>query len=338
MLATKYRPSTFDDVVGQRASVLLLSRMVDRNMVPASLVFSGMRGTGKTSMARIFARALNPGESAEALFLWEIDAASSGGVDAMRSLVEDVRFSSPFFRVVVLDEVHAASSAGFQVLLKTLEEPPPRVVFVLVTTEPNKIPETILTRSMQCRFLKIPPADVLARLRFVADAEGIECSPDALRWIVDFADGGMRDALMVLDQARLMAESAPVTVGLLEASLGGRSAADWLRAVRSGNLALAVMSADVLAAEVGSASAVERAVLACREMLLGGPLLEGWSREDAVRAVPKLWKMASQIKRLGPDDRAALCALSAELCRLFGVGPGPVLSRSELEVLFEAGV
>ena len=319
MLATKYRPKVFSDVVGQRSSVLVLSKAIERGLVPASLVLSGMRGTGKTSMARIFARALNPGEDNEALFLWEVDAASSGGVDAMRSLIDDVRFSSPFHRVVVLDEVHAASSAGFQVLLKTLEEPPPRVTFVLVTTEPNKIPETIVTRSMQCRFGKIQPKDIEGRLRFVADAEGIVVDDGLLKQIAEYADGGMRDALMLLDQAALMGDGR-ISVEVLDQFAGGRSAVPFLEAVAEGNIYKSILLADGLAAELGAQAAVERMVLEFREMFLGRGVVSGWKVVDAVEAVPKLWKMAEQIRRLGPDDRSAMCALAAELCRSFGGG------------------
>ena len=314
MLATKYRPKTFSDVVGQRSSVLVLSKAIERDMVPASLVLSGMRGTGKTSMARIFARELNPTEDNEALFLWEVDAASAGGVDAMRALIDDLRYSSPFHRVVVLDEVHAATQAGFQVLLKTLEEPPPRVTFVLVTTEPNRIPDTILTRSMQCRFGKIQTQDIEGRLRYVVDQEDIKVPDGLISQIAEYADGGMRDALMLLDQAELMGDGN-ITPDVLDQIAGGRSAAPFLEAIRKGNLARSILAADALSAEVGAQGAVERALLECREMLLGRRRAEGWSAQDAAVAIPKLWKMAEQIKRLGPDDRTAMCALAAELCR-----------------------
>ena len=334
MLATKYRPKTFADVVGQRSSVLVLSKAIERDMVPASLVLSGMRGTGKTSMARIFARALNPTEDNEALFLWEVDAASSGGVDSMRTLIEDVRYSSPFHRVIVLDEVHAATQAGFQVLLKTLEEPPPRVTFVLVTTEPNKIPDTILGRSMQCRFGKITDADIKARLEFVAESEGIETEDQTLARIVEAADGGMRDALMLLDQAALMGDGR-VTADVLDQIAGGRSAVPFLEAVGQGNLYLSIIEADKLSAALGALAATDQMILEFREVFLGRRQVRGWKAADAFEAIPKLWRMAEQIKRLGPDDRAAMCALAAELCRGFG-GSKDFLSSKEISKVYSS--
>ena len=343
MLATKYRPKRFRDVVGQTAPRLVLRKMVSREMMPASLVFSGMRGTGKTSMARILARAVNCSESGggdscgdcsscsdvdagSAPFLWEVDAASSGGVEEMRTLVSDARYSSGFWKVIVLDEVHAASSAGFQVLLKTLEEPPPRVTFVLVTTEPEKIPATIMTRSMQCRFTRIPPDEVFRRLADVADSEGIEVTERALDWIVSYADGGMRDALMVLDQVSLV-KGGRVTTEALVSVLGERSCVSWLEILATGNVAASVLEIDALASEIGAGAVVERAILDLRDLLVNRRTIKGWTKAVAAEVIPKLWKMATQIRNLGPDDRAAAAALSAELGRWFAKRRGPGTGR-----------
>lgn len=348
MLATKYRPKRFADIVGQTAPVMVLTQMVARDMVPAALVFCGRRGCGKTSMARILARAKNcedrlPGygdscgqcgscqavDQGRAMFLVEVDAASSGGVDSMRAIIEDAQYSAGGnHKIIILDEVHAATSQGFQVLLKTLEEPPPRVTFVLVTTEPDKIPATIMTRSMMCRFGKIPPSDVRRRLKDVADAEGIAADEEVLDWIVDYADGGMRDALMVLDQAATALRQV-TTDGLIR-MFGDRRVTKWLQMVWSNNLAGAVLEADDLCAEAGAAAVIDRAILELRDVLLGGQV-GSWRPAEAAEVIPKLWKMAVEVRRLGPDERAAMCALSAEIAGYFADQRRPLVRSNKVK-------
>ncbi len=215
-LALRYRPTSWDAIVGQPAVQVILRQMVAKDVVPHAIVLDGIRGSGKTSTARILAAAVNCEESTgpcthcascksiadgNSMDLLEIDAASNGLVEDIRKLREQVLYSvGGQSRVVVLDEAHNISSAGFNALLKTLEEPPPNTIFVLLTTEPAKIPETILSRCMSFTFRKISVSDIRTRLQYICEKERIDVSTDLLTAIAERADGGMRDAIMVLDQ------------------------------------------------------------------------------------------------------------------------------------------
>lgn len=216
-LALKYRPKTFDDMVGQPIVRAVLSRMVADRTVPTGLLFTGSRGSGKTSSGRILAAGMNCEKhpvgpcghcpSCEAVFkgtsldVIEIDAASSGLVADVRKLTDMVRYSvGGEYRLVLIDEVQAMSREGFNALLKTLEEPPDNTVFVLLTTEPQKILDTVISRCMTFEFRKISVADILGRLEHIVASESVEVDSDLLSLIASRADGGMRDAVMVLDQ------------------------------------------------------------------------------------------------------------------------------------------
>lgn len=200
MLALKYRPTTLDEVVGQKSVSLMLKTMIHKNMVPNALLFSGPRGTGKTSTARILAEAVLKQQGADNSDVIEIDAASHGGVDDIRGLRESMMFSGQ--RIVILDEAHSMSREAFNALLKIMEEPPEHATFILVTTEPNKIPETIRSRCMQFDFKRISAKEIYDHLVFVVDAEGqADIESELLEFIAAKADGGMRDAEMLLDQA-----------------------------------------------------------------------------------------------------------------------------------------
>lgn len=204
-LQLKYRPQSFDSIVGQRLSAVVLQQMVATNSVPHGILFSGPRGTGKTSMARILAMELNPSDreeilSGRSLAVIEIDAASHGSVADIRSLSEQLGYSvGAERRVVILDEAHSITREGFNALLKTLEEPPPGVVFVLVTTEPQKLPDTILSRVMEFEFRRIAPEELLTRVLDVARLEEIELADGLAGALVESADGSARDALKYLD-------------------------------------------------------------------------------------------------------------------------------------------
>ncbi len=341
-LALKYRPKRFADIVGQKPTRAVLAKMVESGDLPPSLIFAGVRGTGKTSAARILAKAINCSatgsfepcgecvncvavETESAPFVVELDAASHGGADSMRQLVEDAMYSAgQDWKVYVLDEVHSVSRTGFDVLLKTLEEPPPRTSFVLVTTEPERIPDTIQARSMYFRFAKITEHDLLARLEEVAGLEEIPLEPDGAQWIVEHANGGMRDALMTLDQVHRLGDDVPVTEVLLTGLFGEQSVGVWVEALLSGNPAKAAVVADELVAQHGSVAAmIDRALVTLRNALLAkagyrtypSDMPTGLSQADLVEMVRKLWSMRQQVRSLGPDDRAAVVALSAEMTR-----------------------
>ena len=215
-LALKYRPRTFDDLVGQRAAQVVLRQMVTTRTIPPAILLDGPRGTGKTTTARILAAAVNCDATpvpcgqcpscksvydGSSLDVIEIDAASNGLVDDIRALRSQVMYrTAGRYRIVALDEAQGISRAGFNALLKTFEEPPLDTVFILLTTERGKIPDTILSRCMPFSFHRIPVADIAARLAHIAAAEGFTVTPEVLAHIAERADGGMRDAIMVLDQ------------------------------------------------------------------------------------------------------------------------------------------
>ena len=216
-LYRKYRPDTFSKMVGQTAVIQALQNQVKYNQVGHAYLFCGTRGTGKTSTAKVFARAvncLNPKDGnpcnecelcreAESGFnLVEIDAASNNGVENIRDLREEVQYtpSKGKYKVYIIDEVHMLTQSAFNALLKTLEEPPEHVIFVLATTEPHKVLPTILSRCQRYDFKRITTSEIADHLSNVCAQEGIEAEKDALQYIAAIADGGMRDALSILDQ------------------------------------------------------------------------------------------------------------------------------------------
>lgn len=200
MLALKYRPTTLDEVVGQKPVTMMLKAMISKDMVPSAMLFAGPRGTGKTSTARIVAETILTLQGAEQSDVIEIDAASHGGVEDIRSLRESMMFAGS--RIVVLDEAHSMSREAFNALLKAMEEPPEHATFILVTTEPHKIPDTIHSRCMQFDFKRLPVPEIYENLVKIVDAEDRpDIEPELLEFISFKADGGMRDAIMLLDQS-----------------------------------------------------------------------------------------------------------------------------------------
>lgn len=216
-LYRKYRPSNFEEVVGQNHIVQTLRNAIEKNRIAHAYLFCGPRGTGKTSIAKIFARTLNctgdhpPCMECENCQLslkgshpdiLELDAASNNGVDEVRALIDRVGYAplQGRYKVYIIDEVHMMSTGAFNALLKTIEEPPAHVVFIFATTEPHKVLPTILSRCQRYDFSKVSPWDIQSRLSFICDQEKIQADEDALSLVADLADGGMRDALSILDQ------------------------------------------------------------------------------------------------------------------------------------------
>ncbi len=218
--ARKYRPATFDSVVGQKSLTETLRNAIRQNHLAHAYLFCGPRGVGKTTCARIFAKTINclhPAEGNNAcnecescrafneqrsFNIHELDAASNNSVDDIRSLIEQVRIPPQIgkYSVYIIDEVHMLSSGAFNALLKTLEEPPSYAIFILATTEKNKVLPTILSRCQVYDFSRITVADTIAHLQYVAAQEGIIASEEALNVVAQKADGGMRDALSIFDQ------------------------------------------------------------------------------------------------------------------------------------------
>ena len=197
-LATKYRPRTFKDVVCQDNIKKVLTNQLETGEIKQAYLFCGSAGTGKTTSARIFANDVNGGKGKPI----EIDGASNNGVDNIRSIIDDCRMKSldSKYKVYIIDEVHMLSIGAFNALLKVLEEPPKGVIFILCTTDPHKIPATILSRLQRFDFKRIPQFDIVNRLEYILKEEGIlTYNVEAIEYIAKLADGGMRDAIMKLD-------------------------------------------------------------------------------------------------------------------------------------------
>jgi len=220
VLARKYRPHTFEELVGQTHTVKTLVNALNNNTLHHGFLFTGTRGVGKTTIARIFAKSVNceQGVSAnpcgkcttcieidkgQSIDLIELDAASHTGVDHMREILENAQYlpTKDRFKVYLIDEVHMLSKSSFNALLKTLEEPPKHIKFLLVTTDPQKLPVTVLSRCLQFSLNKLTHDEILTQLKFIMGSEGLDYEESALSKIADFGNGSMRDALSLLDQS-----------------------------------------------------------------------------------------------------------------------------------------
>jgi DNA polymerase-3 subunit gamma/tau len=265
VLARKYRPQTFADLIGQEAMVRTLTNAFKTGRIAQAYMLTGVRGVGKTTTARLIARALNyPGGPSmnmpevtpvcEAILesrhldVIELDAASNTGVDNMREIIDNVRYApvSAAYKVYIIDEVHMLSKSAFNALLKTLEEPPPHVKFIFATTEIRKVPVTILSRCQRFDLRRLDAAELMKHYKGIADREGVEADEEALRAIARAAEGSVRDGLSMLDQAiafgagKVRAEDVVQMLGLADRA----RVIGLFEAVMSGGAAAMLQDAD----------------------------------------------------------------------------------------------
>lgn len=326
-LYRKWRPRTFDDVVGQSHITDTLKRQVATGRLSHAYLFTGTRGTGKTTCAKILARAVNcehpvdgnpcnqcPSclgiESGSILDVLELDAASNNGVDQVRALRDEAVYTPAAVRkrVYIVDEVHMLSTAAFNALLKILEEPPEHLMFILATTELHKVPATIKSRCQQFSFKRILPGDIAARLAYVAREEGIELRGEGASLLARLADGGLRDALSLLDQCA--GPSGPIgeqevldalglagnleTARLME-QLGGGDTAGALE-----TLAQLYGAGKDVGSLLGELSALTRDLLIRKTAPQGGAaLLTGGYDENTMRRLSNQFQTARLVQMLG---------------------------------------
>lgn len=350
-LYRKWRPRTFDDVVGQSHITDTLKRQVQDGRLSHAYLFTGTRGTGKTTCAKILARAVNCEhpvdgnpcnecaacrgiEDGSVMDVLELDAASNNGVDQVRALRDEAVYSPAAVRkrVYIVDEVHMLSTAAFNALLKILEEPPEHLMFILATTELHKVPATIKSRCQQFAFKRISPLDIAGRLKFVAREEGIPLTNEGAALLARLADGGMRDALSLLDQCATGSEGAELGEQEILDSLG-----------LAGNVEIAALMNEIAAHDAGAAlgrldrlyaagkdvgSLLNELSSLTRDLLIrktaprgGSALLTGGYDEQSLRGLdqaltsPRLAQMLGQIQSTTADlGRSANRRVDAELC------------------------
>ena len=348
-LYRKWRPRTFDDVVGQSHITDTLKRQVAAGRLSHAYLFTGTRGTGKTTCAKILARAVNcehpvngnpcnqcPSclgiENGSILDVLELDAASNNGVDQVRALRDEAVYTPAAVRkrVYIVDEVHMLSTAAFNALLKILEEPPAHLMFILATTELHKVPATIKSRCQQFSFKRILAGDIAQRLSYVAGEEGIQLSPEGAALLARLADGGLRDALSLLDQcvnpSGVIGEAEVLSaLGLA----GNLETAALMDQIAQGNTAAALETLGRLygagkdvGSLLGELAALARDLLVRKTAPQGGSaLLTGGYDETAMRKLsnqlepPRLMQMLSLLQQTAADlSRSGNRRTDAELC------------------------
>ena len=349
-LYRKYRPQTFSDVVGQKGVTDTLRAQIETGKLSHAYLFTGTRGTGKTSCAKILAKAVNcldpqdgnpcnccaacrAIDDGSCMDVLEIDAASNNGVDSVRVLRDDAIYtpSEVKRRVYIIDEVHMLSIAAFNALLKIIEEPPEHLIFILATTELNKVPATILSRCQRFSFRRLRPEDIAGRLNFIAYQEGIQIAPAALRLLSRLADGAMRDGVSLLDQCasacqgELTEELVCQTLGLA----GVKRTGELLMAAGKQDTAQALSIFEALYAEGKDLGALFDELSAlCRDLLVlkaapksGVSMLSGIADESQAAELEKLFAPAELLRDLtlvqaakGAVGKNADARVAAELC------------------------
>jgi DNA polymerase-3 subunit gamma/tau len=313
-LTLEFRPATFADVIGQPWVSLVLENMVRKGEVPDALIFHGERGTGKTSSARILGAALNcendnrpclecescvairKGNSVDVV---EIDAATHGRAEDIRQLRDMLAYDvGSRQRVVIIDEAHGLSPTAFDELLKPLEETGGRVTYILVTTEVHQVPETVMSRCMDFRFKRISARHVTERLKMIRDAKGFAVGDDLLACIAERADGGMRDAVKLLDQS---VRAGVTTLEQFYALTGeGDFAPELLRVMMSGRLGELYEMTDRLMGEVGDAQLITTRLVRClRDLLVLRSGREVTAQGTALEQRQELARKASDLQIVG---------------------------------------
>ena len=340
-LALAYRPKTFDDLVGQRVVQVVLRHCVIKNKVPTAMLFDGSHGTGKTTTLRILAASMacdTPPDpcghctgctavySGTSLNLVEIDAASHGGVDDIRALRQQLRHATAAgWRIIGIDEAQSMSHAAFNALLKIMEEPPPRTAIVLLTTDPGKIPDTIISRCMRFQFRPLTQRDIDDRIAQICAVEGINTDPELLDLIAERARGSLRDAIMLLDQVTRVGIT---TVDQYTDLMGDHDPGPaLLDVIRTGDPGAAYRAVAAVMAHTGDPATVIGALAGVlRDICIhhsGGPVAEPRRRlatlvdsQTAVAALKVLWDHTTRV-RPGDDKRTALDLAVAALTAVF---------------------
>ena len=362
-LYRKWRPTTFDEVVGQEAVTETLKNQIRTGKVGHAYLFCGTRGCGKTSVAKILARAVNCPDavslngnpcnrcpvcesiiSGSSMNVFEIDAASNNGVDNIRDIREQVEYppTEGKYKVYIIDEVHMLSTGAFNALLKTLEEPPSYVIFILATTDPQKVPQTILSRCQRYDFRRMKKDTLTAQIRKIGEAEGFQAEEKAISAIAEAADGSMRDALSILDQCLAYAKGETLTAQKVLEVLGTADVTVFsglFRHILSGNAAGALSLIDEAVAAgkepgllINDYIWYLRNLLVCASSGNAGNILEVSEdsleliKQDAAMISPyslmgMITDMASlqNRARLSPNKRVLL---EVELIRMAGVSAG----------------